>query len=422
MREIELHPISAPDAWVTPPGSKSFTNRALACAALAEGNSRLLGWLDSDDTRAMIEALRHLGVGIDIDDGTGELRVEGRGGRFAVPPRPVDCRASGTTLRFLTALAALAPGTVVLDGTERMRERPIQELADALRDLNVPVSTAEGCPPVRVEGGRLDGGEVSLDASRSSQFLSTLLLVAPLAPRDVHLRVRGITSRPYVDMTLATLSDFGIQVEAGGGNDFEIRHGQTYRPRRYAVEPDATAATYFMAAAAVTGGRVRIRGLSPASTQPDVRFAEVLARMGCSVRSGPDWISVGGPRVLRGVEVDLNDLPDSAQTLAVVALFAEGPTSIRNVANLRLKETDRMAAIEAELEKLGAAVALSDRDIHIDPPPEPRPARIATYDDHRMAMSFAVAGLAADGIVIQDPDCVSKTFPDFFERLTSLGS
>ena len=422
MRVLELQPIPPPDARVSPPGSKSFTNRALACAALAEGTSRLRGWLDSDDTRAMVDALGQLGVEIKVDAVSGELCVIGRGGRFVTPPLPIDCRASGTTLRFLTALAALAPGTVVLDGTERMRERPIQELADALRDLGVPVRTTGGCPPVTVEGGRLDGGEVSLDASRSSQFLSSLLLVAPLASSDVHLHARAITSWPYVEMTLATLSAFGIQVEMSGGDHFTIRKGQTFRAHDYSVEPDASAATYFMAAAAVTGGRVRIQGLSPASLQSDVRFAGVLERMGCTVENGPDWVAVSGPRALRGVDIDLNDMPDSAQTLAVVALFAQGPTTIRNVANLRFKETDRLAALETELIKLGASLMMSDADIRIEPPDKPRAARIATYDDHRMAMSFAVAGLAAEGIVIEDPDCVSKTFPDFFERLAALSA
>ena len=422
MREIEVRPIPAPDARVFPPGSKSFTNRALACAALADGASRLHGWLDSDDTRAMIGGLRGLGVGIEEGGEGGALVVRGAGGRFAVPPGPIDCRASGTTLRFLTALSAAAPGQVALDGSARLRERPIRELANALEALGVPVRTASGCPPVEVRGGRLGGGEVEVDASRSSQFLSALLLVAPLAAGDVRVRSGAIVSRPYVDMTLDAMRAFGIEVEERGANGFEVRRGQRYRPCGYRIEPDATAATYFMAAAAVTGGRVRVEGLSPDSRQSDVRFLDVLARMGCAVERGPDWMAVTGPRRLRGVDADLNALPDSAQTLAVVALFADGPSAIRNVANLRLKETDRMAALETELEKLGAKVVLSGADILIDPPAKPRAARIATYDDHRMAMSFAVAGLATDGIAIRDPDCVSKTFPDFFERLAELGA
>jgi 3-phosphoshikimate 1-carboxyvinyltransferase len=421
MREAVVKPIAAPDASVRPPGSRSLTNRALVCAAAAEGTSRLTGWLDSDDTRAMIEGLGRLGVETQVEPHSRDLLVHGVGTHFAIPLHPIDCRASGTTLRFLTALASLVPGRVVLDGTARMRERPIQELADALGSLGVAARTTAGCPPVTVQGGALAGGEVAIDSGRSSQFLSALLLVAPLARNDVKVTATAIASRPYVDMTLEVMSAFGASVDMPGENSFWVRGGQRYRPRTYPIEPDASAATYFMAAAAVTGGRVRIEGLSAASSQADVRFIEVLGRMGCAVERGPNWIAVRGPRYLHGVDVDLNAFPDSAQTLAVIALFARGPTAIRNVPHLRLKETDRMAALKSELEKLGASVELTATDILITPPERLVPGRIATYADHRMAMSFALAGLVVDGIVIEDPDCVSKTFPDFFTRLAALG-
>ncbi len=420
MQEIALNPIAPPDATVQIPGSRSPTNRALVCAALAQGTSRLSNWLEADDTKAMIGALTRLGV--KIEKGDGELLVHGVGGEFAIPLHPIDCGASGTTMRFLAAVAALVPGKVVLDGTPRMRERPIQDLADALSNLGAPIRTTAGCPPVTVHGGNFEGGHVTIDASRSSQFISALLMAAPRARGEVVIAAAGeIVSRHYVDMTLETMSAFGISVEVISSDTFRIGAPQSYRARAYPVEPDASAATYFLAAAAVTGGRVKIEGLTPASSQADVRFVEVLERMGCSVDRGSTSIAVRGPRYLHGIDVDLNAMPDSALTLSVVACMAHGRTTIRNVGHMRYKETDRMKALERELTKLGARVEVSETDLIIDPPAQIQPARIATYDDHRIAMSFAVAGLAVDGIVIEDPDCVKKTFPDFFERLSLLG-
>ncbi len=420
MQEIALNPIAPPDATVQIPGSRSLTNRALVCAALAQGTSRLSNWLEADDTQAMIGALTRLGVKIEKSDA--DLLVHGGGGEFALPLHPIDCGASGTTMRFLAAIAALVPGKVVLDGTPRMRERPIQDLADALSNLGAPIRTTAGCPPVTVHGGNLEGGHVTIDASRSSQFISALLMAAPRARGEVVIAAAGeIVSRHYVDMTLETMSAFGISVEVISSDTFRIGAPQRYRARAYAVEPDASAATYFLAAAAVTGGRVKIEGLTPASSQADVRFVEVLERMGCSVDRGSTSITVRGPRYLHGVDFDLNAMPDSALTLSVVACMARGRTTIRNVAHMRYKETDRMKALESELTKLGARVEVTETDLIIDPPAQIQPARIATYDDHRIAMSFAVAGLAVDGIVIENPDCVKKTFPDFFTRLGLLG-
>jgi 3-phosphoshikimate 1-carboxyvinyltransferase len=418
MSELALQSISAPDATLSVPGSKSFTNRALICAALADGESKLVGWLDSEDTRVMIESLGRLGV--EVEERGAALHVRGVGGKFAIPLHPLDCGASGTTMRFLTALATLVPGRVVLDGSARMRERPIQPLAEALSALGASVHTVAGCPPVTVQGGSLPGGEVTIDSSQSSQFLSALLMVAPMSENGVRASSKAITSRPYVDMTVDTMRAFGIATETPAEQTFRVSANQRYRPRTYKIEPDASAATYFFAAAAITGGRVKVEGLTVASTQPDVRFVEVLERMGCAVDRGVDSISVRGPRYLHGIDVDLNALPDSALTLAVVACLAHGQTRIRNVWNLRVKETDRMAALECELEKLGANVKTTKTDVIIDPPERIKPARIATYEDHRMAMSFAIAGLAVDGIVIENPDCVAKTFPDFFERLSLL--
>ena len=418
MAEIAVAPVPELDATVRVPGSRSLTNRALVCAALADGESRLQGWVDCDDTRAMIAGLGRLGV--EIEERDGDLAVHGMGGRFAIPLHPVDCGASGTTMRFLTACAALAPGRVVLDGTPRMRERPIQDLADALQSLGARVKTVAGCPPVTVQGGGIQGGPLAIDASRSSQYVSALLMIAPLASQPVDLTINALTSRPYVDLTVDVMSGFGVSVEHDAPNRLRVDNRRPYSPRRFSIEPDASSAAYFFAAAAVTGGRVKIDGLTPASCQADVRFVEVLERMGCRVERGSSWISVRGPRYLHGIDVDMNAMPDAALVLAVVACFAQGETRIRNVANLRIKETDRMGALEKELRKLGAQVTTTDADLQIVPPKQVNGARIATYDDHRIAMSFAVAGLGAPGVVIEDPDCVAKTLPGFFELLQSL--
>jgi 3-phosphoshikimate 1-carboxyvinyltransferase len=420
MSELSLEPIAPPDAAARVPGSRSLTNRALVCAALAEGTSRLTGWLDSEDTRAMREGLERLGV--EIRDEDGDLVVRGVDGRFAIPMRPLDCKLSGTTIRFLTACSALVPGRVELDGVPRMRERPMQDLADALVNLGVPVRTVAGCPPVTVQGGSFAGGHTAVDASRSSQFLSAVMLVAPYAEQDVELTTGRVVSRPFVDMTLEVMGAFGALVESSHEQRFRISTEQRYRARSYRIEPDAMSAGYFFAVAAVTGGRIRVDGLTPASPQGDVRFVEVLERMGCSVERASSSLAVRGPRYLHGIDVDMNEMSDTALTLAVVACFAQGPTRIRNVAHIRLQESDRMAALESELTKLGARVNLTESDLTIEPPERVQPTRISSHGDHRIAMSFAVAGLAAPGIVIEDPECVGKTFPDFFEALGQLSS
>ncbi len=418
VEELAVQPIPPPDVTVRVPGSKSLTNRALVCAALASGTTTLRGWLRSDDTDAMREGLARFGV--ETREEGEELVVSGVAGRFAIPMHPIDCRGSGTTMRFLTAVATLAPGRVVLDGSARMRERPIQELVDVLGELGGQARTRAGFPPVTVQGGGLRGGRVALDASKTSQFLSAVLLVAPLTDEGIDVSTGPIPSRPYVEMTLEMIRAFGASVELASDRLFRISGGQSYRGRRYAIEPDATSASYFFAAAAITGGRVRVEGLSAASSQGDARFVEVLERMGCNVERSSQWIAVRGSRYLHGIDVDLNSMPDTALTLAPIACFASGPTWIRNVGVLRLHESDRIEALRRELTRLGATVEVSGSDIKIEPPQQIRPARIATYDDHRMAMGFAVAGLVAPGIVIENPGCVSKTFPEFFDRLAEL--
>lgn len=415
MTTYEVQPKRIGDSTVRPPGSKSITNRALITAGLAVGDSLIADPLRSDDTDAMVECLRTMGVGVQV--GNREFNVSRRG-----PLRggPLDARASGTTARFITAAATLAEGPSVVDGTPRMRERPIGPLVDALRALGAPVEADRGeFPPVRVAGGGLAGGPIRIDGSRSSQFVSAVLLSAPLAGGRVTLELgEVVVSRPYLDTTLEVMAAFGA--DARWRDAATITVAPTgYRATRFSVEADASAAVYPWAAAAITGAAVTVRGIHPASTQADMAALHVLERMGCRVKSGKRGITVAGPQSLSGVDADLNDCPDASLGLAVVAAFGTTPSRFTNIANLRIKETDRLAALENELARLGAGVATGPDWISIEPAPL-RPARIRTYDDHRMAMSFAVAGLRQSGIVIEDPGCVAKTWPGFFGMLEGL--
>ena len=420
--ELAIRPRGPLAATLRVPGSKSITNRAALCAGLACGESRLLGALESDDTDAMREALRALGCAIDVDGTT--WRVRGVDGRVRVPAGgALDARGSGTTARFLTAAAQLAPGPVTVDGSARMRERPIEELAACLRALgaSVEVRGVGGCPPVRVAGGGLRGGRATIDARRSSQFVSAVLLVAPYAREDVTIEPQGglVVSRPYVDLTLQVMRAFGAECRWGaGGRGLFVAAQRRYAGCGYEIEPDASAAAYPLSAAAIAGGRVCVEGVPPNSLQSDFRLVDVLAKMGCSVERGTLSLAVRGGK-LQGVDVDMNDLPDAVLALAVVALFAEGSTRIRNIPNLRIKETDRLAALERELGKLGARVRTGADWLEIEPGPL-HGAAIDTYDDHRMAMAFALAGLRVPGVVIRQPGCVSKTWPDYFEALERL--
>ncbi len=418
--QIEIRPTGPVDAVIRPPGSKSITNRALVCAALAEGPSLLTGALDSDDTRVMVDGLGRLGIAAEHDKMRDTIRVEGCGGR--IPSREADLFVgnSGTTIRFLTAAATLGHGRYRLDGTPRMRERPIQDLLDALAWLggDVRSEAGNGCPPVKVYGRGLPGGRAQVAGNISSQFLSGLLLAAPGAQSPVELVVAGeLVSKPYVTMTIAVMEAFGVRLQAETLNRFVIVP-QTYRGCEYAVEPDASAASYFFAAAAVTGGRVTVEGLSRDSLQGDVAFCECLQRMGCEVRYDSGSITVVG-RPLHGIEVDMNAISDTVQTLSAVALAAKGPTTITGVAHIRHKETDRIAALATELRKLGAEVEERVDGLQITPEPL-RPATIDTYDDHRMAMSLAVVGLIQPGVMIRDPGCTAKTYPRFFDDMAKL--
>ncbi len=404
------------------PGSKSHTNRALICAALADGRSELSGVLFADDTEAMLHGLSQLGVGLSPDPDRQLVAVDGglTAGSSDGDPVLVDVRKSGTTSRFLLPVLAATPGRFVLDGHEQLRARPFGPQLDALRSLGATID-GDGLP-LDISGAVLRGGSVDVASSISSQYLSGLLLAAPLFEGRTIITVAGdLVSRPYVELTIATMAAFGVAVTLDDGTDgqrFAVDHGG-YQPASLALEPDASAASYFFAAAAITGGRVRVDGLGTDTIQGDLRFVEVLERMGAEVNYGPNWTEVAGTGTLRGISVDMADISDTAQTLAVVAAFANSPTEIDGIGFIRFKETDRIGAVVTELKRLGLDVSETDDGMVINPG-RPNPGVVDTYDDHRMAMSFALLGLVHEGIEIDNPGCVDKTFPDFFEVLDQL--
>jgi 3-phosphoshikimate 1-carboxyvinyltransferase len=417
---IEVAPTGPLNATIRPPGSKSITNRALICAALAAGESRLTGALESEDTGVMVAALQTLGLDVRHDVATQSMRVVGGAGSLPQARADLHVENSGTTLRFLTAMLSACRGEFRLDGIARMRERPIGDLLDALQQLGgTAVSKAgNGCPPVQITGTGLRGGETTIRGNISSQFLSGLLMAAPYAEQSVTINVAGeLVSKPYVTMTLGVMSSFGIDVDDSDLTRFEIPTGQ-YHGTDYAIEPDASAASYFWGAAAVTGGTMTVEGLSREALQGDVKFCDCLEQMGCEVHWAADRVTVRGGE-LRGIEVDMNSISDTVQTLAVVALLAKGPTTITGVAHIRHKETDRIGDLARELRKLGADVEELADGLRITPN-ELRSAEIDTYNDHRMAMSFALAGLRVSGVVIKDPGCTRKTYPNFFQDLANL--
>jgi 3-phosphoshikimate 1-carboxyvinyltransferase len=421
--EITLTPwTSAPkEARVRVPGSKSITNRALIIAALAEGKSRLTGALDSDDTRVMVESLQRLGIVVSHDPATATIEVEGSLGR--IPNKSVDLFVanSGTSLRFLTALVALGSGTYRLDGVPRMRQRPVSDLLAAINGLGAEASSelGNGCPPVVVKASGLDGGYAFVKGDVSSQFLSGLLMVLPYSRETTSVEVQGtLVSKPYITMTLDVMEAFGVRVGHKNERRYTVNPDR-YKGRTYAIEPDASAASYFFALAAITGGSVTVEGLGTASIQGDLAFVDLLEHMGCRVERGRDVTTVHGAP-LRGIDVDMNAISDTVMTLGVVALFAQGITRIRNVGHIRHKETDRISALAAELRKLGATVDDQPDGLVIIPPTSILPAQIATYDDHRMAMSFALAGVKSAGVTILEPGCVAKTYPGFWDDLAML--
>ena len=429
--ELPIRPADRPiSATIAPPGSKSITNRALVLAALSSVRHpvTLIGALESEDTEVMVAALRTLGYAVEIPHPNYPVRTMRvrRGKKPLVPAERGDLFVanSGTTMRFLTAMVALGLGTYRLDGIPRMRERPIRDLLEALDQLGISATSeaGDGCPPVSIRGGTWRGGRVRIRGDVSSQFLSGLLLAAPFAPCTTTFEVEGsLVSRPYIEMTTRMMHIFHLFVSSPtpdsylvpGDQDADgLPHGD------YHVEPDASAASYFFAAAAITGGTVTVPGLAMHGLQGDVCFVDVLERMGCTVTRGDRAITVAGGS-LHGIEVGMSDISDTVMTLAVVALFAEGPTTIRNVGHIRHKETDRIAALAIELRRLGAEVDEFDDGLTIHPRPLTG-AVVRTYNDHRMAMSLALAGLRVPGVAIADPGCVAKTYPGYFHDLDSI--
>ena len=430
---LTLAPISRFHGSLALPGSKSLSNRILLLSALAQGETEVTRVLDSEDTQVMLAALRQLGVASRGRPGAGSLWIEGAGGPLgahaagAAEPLVLDLGNAGTAMRPLAAVLAAGQGAFVLRGVPRMHERPIGDLVEGLRQLGARITYVEreGYPPLRIEARGLAGGLAQISGATSSQFLTALLMAAPLARGAVTLAITDhLVSEPYVEITVALMARFGVRVERPEPLRFHVPAGQGYRsPRRVLVEGDASSASYFLAGAAITGSTLRVEGCGTDSVQGDARFAELLERMGARVRWEPDAIEVTGPAGsgagprLVGIEADLRAMPDAAMTLAVAALFARGATTVTGIANWRVKETDRLAAVSTELGKLGARTEVGPDHLKVFPPERIRPAAIATYDDHRMAMAFSLAACGPEPVVILNPGCVAKTFPTYFEEL-----
>lgn len=424
---LPIQPISHPlDASVSVPGSKSQTNRALLIAALADGITRLNNALFSDDSLYFVNALQKLGFSINLNPQTRQMTINGLDGNIPAEQASLFIGNAGTAARFLTAFLALGKGTYTLDGIARMRERPLEDLVDALALLGANVAPVRLDKtsvylPVEITASGIKGGQTSIAGNVSSQFLSALLMTAPYAQTPVEIEITTeLNSKPYVDMTLAVMSDFGVTVERDGYKRFKIQPAHYSPLAAYTIESDASAASYFFAAPAVCGGTVRVENINPQCKQGELRFIDVLAQMGCVVEDAQNSISVTGPDQLRGVDVNMNDFPDTAQTLAAIAPFASSPTHISGIASARVKETDRITAVCTELQRIGVRVDEHDDGMTIYPVDQIKPGIVKTYKDHRMAMAFSLIGLRASGIMIEDPGCVTKTFPNFFQVLEKL--
>lgn len=431
MDHLDLQPVARMTGNVRLPGSKSISNRVLLLSALARGDTRIEGLLAADDVERMIEALRTLGVVIEQRNDPNATVVHSGADAFPVKRAVLSLGNAGTAFRPLTAALALAKGHYQLSGAARMHERPIADLVDALRAMGADITYAgkEGYPPLTIGPGAIETRQaarppIAIRGDVSSQFVSALLMALPLAGGETIVEVTGdLISKPYVEITLNLMRQFGVVVEREAWHRFRIPAGAHYiSPETVVVEGDASSASYFLAAGAVAGGPVRVTGVGRESIQGDVRFADVLAAMGARVDSGEDWIEARRGSRLSGIDADFNMIPDAAMTAAVVALFAEGPTTLRNIGSWRVKETDRIAAMATELAKLGATVEQGPDWLRVMPPTALRPATIDTYDDHRMAMCFSLAALGGVAVRINDPRCVSKTFPDYFAAFARLAA
>lgn len=422
--QLTLSPVTAVNGEVNVPGSKSLSNRALLLAALAKGTTTLTNLLDSDDIRHMLNALTQLGVSYSLSDCKTECTVQGLGGAFNhEAPLELFLGNAGTAMRPLCAALAASTVNVTLTGEPRMEERPIGDLVDALVEAgaNITYLKNPGYPPLHIAGKTLQGGKLSVDGSVSSQFLTALLMAAPLFKEDTTISIKGdLVSKPYIDITLDTMAKFGVQVDNHNYQHFTIKAGQQYiAPERFLVEGDASSASYFLAAGAIKGGTVKVTGIGKQSIQGDIRFADVLEAMGAKVEWFDDCVVIHGAP-LHGVDMDMNHIPDAAMTIAVAALFAEGDTCIRNIYNWRVKETDRLNAMATELRKLGVDVEEGHDYIRVTPAPELQHAEIDTYNDHRIAMCFSLVSLSDTPVTINDPGCTAKTFPDYFTRFATI--
>ena len=424
MESLTLQPINKIQGEVNLPGSKSVSNRALLLAALAKGTTRLTNLLDSDDIRHMLNALTTLGVQYQLSEDKTECVVEGLGQPFSVSePVELFLGNAGTAMRPLAAALCLGEGEYVLTGEPRMKERPIGHLVTALQDAGADIEYLENenYPPLKIVGTGLKSGTVSIDGSISSQFLTAFLMSAPLAKGEVRINIEGdLVSKPYIDITLHIMKQFGVDVINNDYQEFVIPAGQHYiAPGDFLVEGDASSASYFLAAAAIKGGEVKVTGIGKNSIQGDIQFADALEKMGAEIEWGDDYV-IARAGQLKGIDMDYNHIPDAAMTIATTALFAEGTTAIRNVYNWRVKETDRLSAMATELRKVGAEVEEGEDYIIVKPVPQLKHAAIDTYDDHRMAMCFSLVALSDTPVTINDPKCTSKTFPDYFDKLKSL--
>ena len=426
MEQLTLDPIAKVSGEVNVPGSKSLSNRALLLAALAEGETELTNLLDSEDIEHMLNALTKLGINYRLSEDKTQCVVQGNGGAFNVAePLELFLGNAGTAMRPLCAALAASNVDTVLTGEPRMEERPIGDLVDALREADAEVTYLknEGYPPLQIKGKTLNGGEMSVDGSVSSQFLTALLMAAPLFSGDVTIRIKGeLVSKPYIDITLDTMAKFGVTVENDNYQTFTVSADAKYvAPGKFMVEGDASSASYFLAAGAIKGGTVRVTGIGQNSIQGDIRFADVLEAMGAKVVWNDEYVEVTGAP-LKGVNMDMNHIPDAAMTIATTALFAEGPTTMTNIYNWRVKETDRLAAMATELQKLGAKVEEGHDYIKVWPTDSLKHAEIDTYNDHRIAMCFSLVALSDTPVTINDPGCTRKTFPDYFTRFKTLYS
>ncbi len=423
MDKLTLNPITGVGGEVTLPGSKSLSNRILLLAAMSQGQTLIENLLDSDDIRYMLRALKALGVRVELSSCHTKATVWGTGGVFRTPEKGLFLGNAGTAYRPLTAMLATSVGKFDLVGEPRMEERPIGHLVDALQSLGADITYLKehDYPPLAIEGKPLNGGKVKVNGQISSQFLTALLMAAPRFSHDTEIEIVGeLVSKPYIDITINVLNKFGIQVENKDYQRFFIKAGQTYvSPERIMVEGDASSASYFVGAAAISGGKLKINGIGKDSVQGDTEFANVVASMGAKVTWGEDHVLVEGGE-LSGLEFDANAIPDAAMTFATMALFAKDPVTLRNIYNWRVKETDRLYAMATELKKLGAQVEEGEDYIKVWPTSQIKHAEIETYNDHRIAMCFSLVAVGGYPVTILDPNCVSKTFPQYFQVLKSI--